>query len=138
MTSRARLRWLRIGGVAAIALLVIASLSSAAAQPRSVLGWQLEHFLGYFLATLIVCFAWPRPLLVGAALVVAAALLEGLQALTPDRDPNLFATLCGAGGVLVAASLAELFIRARRRRPLEARKIQAGQGEGAREAAHRH
>jgi VanZ family protein len=109
--------------VAAIALLVIASLSGAAAQPRTVLGWQLEHFLGYFVVTLIVCLAWPRPLMVAAALMLVAVLLEGLQALTPDRHPNLVAALCGAGGVVVAALLAELFIRARRRRPLEARKI---------------
>jgi VanZ family protein len=108
--------------VAAIALLVIASLSGAAAQPRTVLGWQLEHFLGYFVATLIVCLAWSRPLLVAAALMLVAVLLEGLQALTPDRHPNLVAALCGAGGVVVAALLAELFIRARRRRPMESRK----------------
>ena len=123
MISNSRSRWIRLGGVAAIALLVIASLSGAAAQPRTVLGWQLEHFLGYFAVTLIVCLAWHRPLLVAAALVVVAGLLEALQALTPDRNPNLTAALCGAGGVLLAAVLAELFIRARRRRPLEARKI---------------
>jgi VanZ family protein len=108
--------------VAAIALLVIASLSGAAAQPRTVLGWQLEHFLGYFVVTLIVCLAWPRPLMVAAALMLVAVLLEGLQALTPDRHPNLIAALCGAGGVVVAALLAEIFIRSRRRRPLGARK----------------
>ena len=107
----------------AIALLVIASLSGAATQYRTVLGWQLEHLLGYFLVTLIVCLAWPRPLLVAAALVVVAGLLEGLQALTPHRDPNLIAALCSVSGVLLAAVLAELFIRARRRRPLEARKM---------------
>jgi VanZ family protein len=119
MTSSARLRWLRIGGVAAIALLVIASLSDLAAQPRTVLGWQLEHFLGYFLATLVVCSAWPRQLLVGAAIMVLAFLLEGLQAFTPDRTPNLLAALIGAGGALVAILLAELFIRVRRRRTLQ-------------------
>jgi VanZ family protein len=99
-------------------LLVISSLSGAAAQPRTVLGWQMEHFLGYFLVTLIVCLTWPRPLVVAGALVVVAGLLEGLQALTPDRHPNLVAALCGAGGVVAAALLAELFIRARRRRRL--------------------
>jgi hypothetical protein len=44
-----------------------------------------------------------------------AALLEALQALTPDRSSNLLAALCGAGGALAAALLAELLIRARRR-----------------------
>ena len=122
MTSSARLRWLRIGGVAAIALLVIASLSGLAAQPRTVLGWQLEHFLGYFLATLVVCSAWPRPLLVAAGMVVLAFLLEGLQAFTPDRTPNLLAALIGAGGALVAILLAEFFIQVRRRRTLQSRE----------------
>jgi VanZ family protein len=79
----------------------------------------MEHFLGYFAVTLIVCLAWPRPFVVAGALVVVAGLLEGLQALTPDRHPNLIAALCGAGGALVAALLAELFIRARRRRTLK-------------------
>ena len=123
MTSNSRLRVTRLCGVAAIALLVISSLIGAAAQPRTGLGWQMEHFLGYFAVTSIVCLAWPRPFVVAGALVVVAGLLEGLQAMTPDRHPNLIAALCGAGGVLVAALLAELFIRARGRRPLEAQKI---------------
>ena len=118
MTSNSRLRWIRLCGVTAIGLLVIISLSGAAAQPRTALGWQMEHFLGYFAVTLIVCLAWPRPFVVAGGLVVVAGLLEGLQALTPDRHPNLIAALCGAGGALVAALLAELFIRARRRRRL--------------------
>jgi hypothetical protein len=83
----------------------------------------MEHSFGYFAVTWIVCLAWPRPFVVAGALVVAAGLLEGLQALTPDRHPNLIAAFCGVGGVLAAALLAELFIRARRRRPLAARKI---------------
>jgi VanZ family protein len=116
MNSIPRSRWIRIGGVIAIGLLAYASLSGAAAQPRTVLGWQLEHFLGYFLVTLIVCFAWPRPVVAAAALVVASFLLEGLQALTPDRHPNFIAALCGTGGVVVAALLGELIIRLRKRR----------------------
>jgi hypothetical protein len=43
-----------------------------------------------------------------------AALLEGLQALTPDRSAYLPAVFYGAGGALAAALIAELFIRARR------------------------
>src|SRR5687767_7745864 len=105
MTSRSRSPWIRLCGVAAIGLLVFASLSGEAAQPRTVLGWQLEHFLGYFLATLVVCSAWPRRLLVGAVIMVLAFLLEGLQAFTPDRTPNLLAALIGAGGALVAILL---------------------------------
>jgi hypothetical protein len=47
--------------------------------------------------------------------MAAAALLEGLQALTPDRVPNLEAALYGAGGTLAAALLAALFTRVRKR-----------------------
>jgi VanZ family protein len=44
--------------------------------------------------------------------MVVAALLEALQALTPDRSANLEAALFGAAGALAAAIVAELFIRA--------------------------
>jgi hypothetical protein len=47
--------------------------------------------------------------------VIAAALLEGLQAFTLDRTANLEAALYGTGGVVVAALTAEFFIRAWRR-----------------------
>ena len=40
-----------------------------------------------------------------------ATLLEGLQALTPDRSANLEAALWGAAGALAAALVAELFVR---------------------------
>lgn len=112
MTSK----WMRLGGAAVIALLVIASLSSAFAQPRTVLGWQLEHALGYFIATLIICLAWPRPLKVAGAMIVLHMILEGLQALNPDRHPNLFAVVYGTAGVLAAAILAEFLIRVRHRK----------------------
>ncbi len=45
-------------------------------------------------------------------LMAASVLLEGLQAFTPDRTANLVAALWGAGGVLAAAVVAELFMRA--------------------------
>ena len=102
--------------VAAIVLVAITALGPANWQLRTALGWQIDHFLGYFAITSLVCFAWPRPFVVGAALMVFGALLEGLQAFTPDRTPNLVAALCGAGGVLAAALLAELFIRTSWRR----------------------
>jgi hypothetical protein len=54
-------------------------------------------------------------LLVGGIIMVVAALLEGLQALTPDRSANLEAALWGAGGALAAGVVAELFIRAWRK-----------------------
>jgi VanZ family protein len=93
-------------------LLVIGALGPASWTPRTALGWQTDHFVGYFAITLLVCFAWPQPIVVAAILVAAAFVLEGLQAFTPDRTANLVAALCGAGGVLAAALIAELAIRA--------------------------
>ena len=104
----------KVGSVAIMVLLVIGALGPANWTPRTAFGWQIDHFLGYFAITLFVCFAWPRPFLVGGVLMAAAFLLEGLQGLTPDRSANLVAALCGAGGVLAAAVVAEIFIRARR------------------------
>jgi VanZ family protein len=93
-------------------LLVIAALGPAKWAPRTELGWQFDHFIGYFGITQFVCFAWPRPLVVGGLFMAVAALLEGLQALTPDRSANLEAALWGAAGALAAALVSELSIRA--------------------------
>ena len=107
--------FLKFCSVAILVLLVIIALGPAKWQPRTGLGWQVEHFLGYFAITSLVCLAWPRPIVVGPALMVGGALLEGLQVFTPDRTANFLAAVCGAGGALAAALLAELFIRVRRR-----------------------
>jgi VanZ family protein len=106
----------KLCSVAAMVLVAITALGPADWQPRTGLGWQFDHFAGYFVITSLVCFAWPRPFVVGVALMAFGALLEGLQAFTPDRHANLVAAFCGAGGALAAALLAELFIRAWRRR----------------------
>ena len=95
-------------------LLVIAALGPAKWAPRTALGWEVDHFVGYFAITLFVFLAWSRPFVVGGVLMAVSALLEGLQALTPDRSSNLLAAFYGAGGALAAALLAELFIRARK------------------------
>ena len=71
---------------AIMVLLVIAALGPAKWAPRTELGWQLDHFIGYFGITLFVCVAWPRPFVVGGVFAAVAALLEGLQAFTPDRS----------------------------------------------------
>ena len=104
----------KICGVAAMAWLVVVHLGPANWVPRTGLGWQIEHVVGYFVVTSIVCLAWPRPFVVWAALMASAALLEALQGLTPDRHADFLAALCGAAGALVAALLAELVMRARR------------------------
>jgi VanZ family protein len=110
MTSRFRTGAKICSGVI-MGLLVVAALGPAKWAPRTELGWQFDHFIGYLGITLFVCIAWPRPLLVGTIIMAIAALLEGLQALTPDRSANLEAALCGAGGALTAALVAGLFIR---------------------------
>jgi len=55
----------KVLSVAIMVLLVIGALGPANWTPRTALGWQTDHFLGYFAITLLVCFAWPRPFLVG-------------------------------------------------------------------------
>jgi VanZ family protein len=100
--------------MAIIILLIIGALGPANWTPRTALGWQIDHFIGYFAITLLVCFAWPRPFVVGGVLIAAAFLLEGLQAFSPGRSANLVAAACSAGGVLGAALVAELFIRTSR------------------------
>ena len=100
---------------ACIVLVAIFALGPADWQPRTGLGWEVDHFVGYLVITAVACLAWPRPFVVGLALMAISALLEGLQAFTPDRSANLEAALWGAGGALTAALLAELFLRLRRR-----------------------
>jgi VanZ family protein len=106
---------LRVCSVAAFALLVFAALGPAKWQVRTGLGWQMDHFVGYFTFTLMFCLAWPRPLVIGGSLMVLAVLLEGLQAFTPDRHADLYAALYSAGSVLAAALPAKLFIGAQGR-----------------------
>jgi VanZ family protein len=103
--------YLKYCSVAGLVLLAIMALGPERWQLRTGLGWELDHFIGYFAITTFVCLAWPRPLVVGGALMVFGALLEGLQAFTPDRSANLMAALYGAGGALAAALIAELYIR---------------------------
>jgi VanZ family protein len=97
---------------AILVLLVIAALGPEKWTPRTALGWQVDHFLGYFAITLLVCLGWPRPLVVGVLMIAAAFLLEGLQAFTPDRSANLVAALWGSGGILAAAIPTALCIQA--------------------------
>jgi VanZ family protein len=118
---------LKVFSVVALVFLVFLALGPASWQPRSGLGWELDHFVGYFVFTLIFCTAWPRPLFVGAALTAFALLLENLQSLLPDRSSYFVAALYSAAGVLTAALLAEMFIRARRR-------IKWGNGNSAQKA----
>jgi VanZ family protein len=100
----------RACSVPIMVLLVIAALGPESWAPRTHLGWQFDHVIGYFGITLFFCLAWPRPFVVGGAFMVVAALLEGLQAFTPDRTAYLPAVFYGAGGAAAAALVAELFM----------------------------
>ena len=53
-----------------IVLLVIAVLGPEKWAPRTELGWQFDHFIGYFVVTLFFCFAWPRSFVVGGVIKV--------------------------------------------------------------------
>jgi VanZ family protein len=116
-------RVLKVCCVAGLVVLAFVGLGPATWQPRSGLGWEIDHFAGYCVMTLMVCVAWPRPVVVGGALVVFAVLLEGLQAFMPDRSSYWLAAVYSASGVLAGALVAELFMRARRWFQSEARVL---------------
>ena len=69
-------RILKVCCVAALVLVVLIGLGPSKWQPRSGLGWEIDHFVGYFVITLMFCLAWPRPFVIGGALVVFACVLE--------------------------------------------------------------
>src|SRR5262245_56236582 len=94
-----------LSSVAAIAVLVFAQFVRAKCKHRTRVGWQIDHVLAYCVVTSIVCLAWPRPFVVGTALMAVSALLEWLQRFTPDRKRSFLAAFCGAGGALAAAAL---------------------------------
>jgi VanZ family protein len=112
MTMR---RVLQICCVIGLVVLAFIGLGPATWQPRSGLGWETDHFVGYFVITLTCCLAWPRPLVVGGALMVFAVLLEGLQGFMPDRSSYYLAAVYSSAGVLTATLVAELFVVAWRR-----------------------
>jgi VanZ family protein len=97
--------------IVGLVVLAFVGLGPATWQPRSGLGWEIDHFVGYGVITLMCCAAWPRPLVVGGALMIFAVLLEGLQAFMPDRSSYYLAAVYSASGVLVGALIADLSIR---------------------------
>jgi VanZ family protein len=112
-----RLRWIRLCGVASLALVVFASLMLPAPWAQLRTGhWFIEHFLGYFAASLIICLGWRRPLAVAGGLMATAAVLEILQSLTPNHSPSFVSVLGGASGALAAAVIVKFIIGLRNRR----------------------
>ena len=129
----------KVISVATLALIVFAALGPANWVPRSGLGWKIDHIVGYSVFTWMCCLAWPRPIVVGGALMAFAMLLEALQAFTPDRHPDLHAALYNAGAVLAAALVAEFFMRAPRRlTPRMLLMAQSGLVRGVWQRNHRH
>jgi hypothetical protein len=106
---------LKVCSVPIFFLLVFAALGPAKWIPRSGLGWQIDHLVGYFALTFMFCFVWRRPFLAGGALMAVAMLLEGLQAFTPDRHADFYAALISASGAMAAILPADFLIRAPRR-----------------------
>jgi hypothetical protein len=116
------MRSIRLCGLLALAVIVFASFLPAKWEQLRTGHWAVEHFLAYFVATSIICLGWHRPFIVAGSLVVAAAILEALQSLTPNHTPNFLSVVSGAGGALAAVLLAELIRgiwRAANRQPTE-------------------
>ena len=108
MSRKFRLSWLQLCGVLAFALVVYASLMLPAQVERMRTGhWFTEHFVGYFVAGVIICLGWRRSFLAAGILTVTAFVLEGLQALAPNHSPNLLSVLGGATGAWLAALVVE-------------------------------
>jgi hypothetical protein len=103
---------LKLCCVAALGVLVVLGLGPEHLQPRSGLGWRVDHFVGYIVLTFIFSIAWPRPFLVAGSLAAFAMALEALQALTTDRTSNAEAAFFSVCGVLAGALIAEICMRA--------------------------
>jgi VanZ family protein len=126
MTSKSRLRLIRLCGVLALVAVTLATLMLPTKWEQLRTGhWALEHFLGYFAAASVVCLGWPRPMVVAGLFLPFAALLEGLQSLTPDHSPAALSAVSGAGGALAAALLEKIVIQVRNRRIFTGRQVQA-------------
>jgi VanZ family protein len=101
-------RWLAVGGAILIAAIAADSLVPVAWQVRTGLHWLIEHFLAYFVVTMVFCLALARPIIVAGVIMALAALIEALQGLTADRIPDLPTALSAAGGALAGAVTAML------------------------------
>lgn len=117
MSARRKWLWLLVAALAGA--IVFAALGPTGMQIRLGLHWLIEHFLGFFGLTALICLAWPRPMVVAAVLLPFAVALEAAQMLTPDRVADPATALSAAAGVATAALLADgiLSLRKRRRKP---------------------
>jgi hypothetical protein len=105
-----------IAGWLALAFIVGATLSPIDIRPV-VAGPQLERFAAFALLGLAFGLAYPKRVLLVAAVVVASAFgLEALQLATPDRHGRLLdAFVKAAGGVcgIGISQIGQLLLRAK-------------------------
>jgi VanZ family protein len=100
-----------LAGAVLLLAMVADTLVPVAWQVRLGLHWLVEHFLAYFALSLLICLAWPRPLVVGLSLAVLSGGLEAAQGFTSDRIPDLATAVAGAAGALAGALAAGLIVR---------------------------
>jgi hypothetical protein len=106
---------LKVCSVVALVVLVFFGLGPAHLQPRSGLGWQFDHLVGFIVLTFIFCLAWAGPPVIAGALALFAVALEALQALTTDRSSNAEAAFYSVCGVLAGALITDVSMRAWKR-----------------------
>lgn len=99
---------------AVLAFIVFAALGPAKLVPRTGVGWQVDHFIGYFLFTAVFCAVWRRAFVVGGSVTSFSFVLEIFQGLTPDRTPDLMGAFYSASGILAATLFADFLIRSRK------------------------
>ena len=112
-SSVSKLVWI-IGALALAAITVTTLAPAQYVMLRTGVHWLVDHFVGYFCLTVLVCSVYRRPVLVAIALMGLAGLLEALQGLTVDRTPDFLSAISGASGVLTASVLAWIVIRLQR------------------------
>jgi VanZ family protein len=95
-------------GWLALAFIVYATLSPIDARP-ALASPHLEHFAAFALMGLAFGLAYPSRILLAAVIVVgAAAGLEALQVLTPDRHGRVIDALVKALGGICGISIGQL------------------------------
>jgi hypothetical protein len=99
--------------VALLAFIIFAALGPAKLVPRTGLGWQIDHFTGYFVLTSILCGVWRRVFLVGGVLASFAVFLEIFQCITPDRFSDFMGAFYSVSGVVGATLLTDILLRSR-------------------------
>jgi VanZ family protein len=95
-------------GAILVAAVAADSLVPVAWQVRTGLHYLIEHFLAYFVVTIVFCVALQKPFVMACIFMAFPSIVEGLQGFTPDRIPDLPTALSGAAGALAGALLVTL------------------------------